>query len=209
MSKQSDFIDKVAPVIQRIGRERGYRYVSPVIGQCILESGWGETELAKHHNYFGMKTGGKWTGATVTMQTSEELKNGKIVKVNAVFRSYPDMESGIRGYYDFINTPRYQNLKDSVSPLDYIQKIKSDGYATDSRYVDKVYRIIQTYDLTRYDDGEIRETDPDENIPGDLSYAVDIFCNYILSGLLGDGQERKDRIIKIIQRRVNERLKNG
>ena len=32
-----------------------------------------------------------------------------------------------------------------------VEKIKADGYATSSRYVTNVYRVITTYNLTRFD----------------------------------------------------------
>ena len=48
---------------------------SPIIAQAILESGWGESRLAKdYHNYFGLKCGTKWQGKSVNLATWEEYE---------------------------------------------------------------------------------------------------------------------------------------
>ena len=46
---------------------------------------------------------------------------------------------------------RYANLKNAVSSIDYLKKIKADGYATSNIYVDTVYKVVQYYNLTRFD----------------------------------------------------------
>lgn len=205
MSKQSDFIETISSYILSTARARGYKIVSPVIGQAILESGFGETQLSKYNNFFGMKSGRTWTGQTVTMTTTEQTASGSLIKVNAVFRAYPSMAAGVEGYFDFISAPRYKGLKTATSPRDYLDKIKAAGYATDHQYVNKVLKIISTYNLTRFDD--TTESHESEALPSDLEWAADTFANYVIAGFLGNGEERKELIYNIIQGRVNERIK--
>lgn len=64
------------------------------------------------------------------------------------------MENGVIGYFDFINTPNYANLKGVTNPKKYLDNIKSDGYATSHTYVAKLMDIIKRYNLTQYDKKE-------------------------------------------------------
>ena len=208
MSKQDDFLKMIAPVIQKVAKARGYRFASPVIAQAILESGWGDSKLAKSYNYFGMKAGSSWKGKTQTMNTQEQLSDGRYVTVKAVFRAYGSLEEGINGYFDFISASRYANLKAAASPLDYLQKIKADGYATDHNYVSKVYNVVQKYYLEKYDLLDEMKEPQEEQIPGDLKAAAEVFARYCIAGLLGNGEDRKNRIYKIVQDCVNGALKS-
>lgn len=61
------------------------------------------------------------------------------------------MEEGVKGYFEFIQKPRYKNLKGVTDPKKYLQLIKADGYATDSSYVESTYRLVTQYELTEYD----------------------------------------------------------
>lgn len=208
MSKQSEFIDKMAQVICRIAKQRGYKYPSAIIAQSILESGWGSSKLAKYYNFFGMKCGSSWTGKVVGMDTQEQRSDGSYYTVkNDAFRAYDSLEDGIKGYFDFISKPRYSNLKDATSPRDYLQKLKNDGYATSLKYVDNNMRVINTYDLTRFDNLDNVSRETSEQIPPDLDNASEVFARYCIAGLLGNGEDRKNRIYKIVQDKVNRMVK--
>lgn len=207
MSNQSEFIDKVGSLVQHYAKERGYKVASPIIAQSILESGWGATELAKKaNNLFGMKAGSSWKGEVYRIKTAEQKPDGTVYYVYADFRKYKNYEECIKGYFNFISTPRYENLKNATTALEYLHKIKDDGYATDIKYVDKTYNIVQKYNLQKFDNFETIKYNQDE-IPVDLNVAINTFANYVIAGMLGNGEERKQRILKLIQDRVNERLK--
>lgn len=152
MSSQKEFILQIGPVVQKVSKERGYSVASPVIAQACLESAWGKSSLARnYHNYFGLKCGSSWKGSYARLKTREEYTKGVLTTIFDNFRSYKSMEEGIKGYYDFINTKRYANLKTATSPEDYLKKIKADGYATDSSYVAKNMKIVDNYGLVIYD----------------------------------------------------------
>lgn len=149
------FVDDIAKYVQKYAGSYGISVHSPIIAQAILESGWGKSRLAAdYHNYFGMKCGTKWTGPSVNMTTQEEYTAGTLATIKDNFRVYDNMENGVKGYFEFIQLSRYENLKGIVNPQKYIETIKNDGYATSSTYVDSLMQIIKIYNLTSYDSTE-------------------------------------------------------
>ena len=127
----STFIEQIAPLIQAEARKRGYKVASPIIAQACIESAFGTSSLGyKYHNYFGMKCGSSWKGKSVNLKTKEEYKVGVLTTIKDNFRVYDSMEAGVAGYFDFINTKRYENLKTARTSKEYLEMIKADGYAT-------------------------------------------------------------------------------
>ena len=150
--KQQRFIEEIAKNVQKYAYVHGILVHSPIIAQAILESGWGESKLAsKYHNYFGLKCGSKWTGKSVNLTTQEEYQPGTLTTIKDNFRVYDSMEEGVKGYFEFIQLQRYQNLRGITDPKEYLQTIKNDGYATSSTYVENNYQLITQYKLTEYD----------------------------------------------------------
>lgn len=150
-----DFIARIAPIVKCYAPDYGICCPSAVIAQAINESGWGESRLARdYHNYFGMKCGTKWTGPSVSMATQEEYQPGTLTAISDNFRVYSSMEDGVRGYFEFIQLARYQNLRGITDPRTYLQTIKDDGYATSSTYVDNCMALVDQYGLTAYDTNE-------------------------------------------------------
>ena len=135
---------------------------SLTIAQAILESSWGKSELAvKAHNYFGMK----WTegcGCSFYAKTTgEQRKDGSYYKIVAKFRSYKTMNKGLAGYYKFIDSkPWYNNLKGVKSYKKACKLIKEDGWATSINYTKSLIRIIEMYNLTKYDDLALKKSKP-------------------------------------------------
>ena len=151
MDKQG-FIKQIAGYVQKYAASYGIMVHSAPIAQAILESGWGESKLAAvYHNYFGLKCGTKWTGKSVNLSTMEEYEPGTLTQIKDNFRVYDSMEEGVKGYFEFIQLSRYQNLRGITDPETYLKTIKADGYATSSSYVDNTMRIVTQYDLTQYD----------------------------------------------------------
>lgn len=147
-----EFIEQVAAYVRKYAASFGICVHSPIIAQAILESGWGKSKLAAtYHNYFGLKCGTKWTGKSVNMTTQEEYEPGTITTIKDNFRVYGSMEEGVKGYFEFIQLSRYQNLRGITDPEKYLETIKSDGYATSSDYVQNNMRLIEQYNLTQYD----------------------------------------------------------
>lgn len=165
-AEQESFINEIAPLIQREGKARGYTIVSTVIAQACIESRWGLSGLAKYHNYFGLKCGSKWKGAFVTMNTKEEYTQGQLTTIRDSFRVYNNMSDGVKGYYEFISSTRYANLKLASTPRQYAEYLKSDGYATSSTYVNTLVNAVNAHDLARFDvPMEIIDTAPKTGNP--------------------------------------------
>lgn len=159
MDKQ-EFIKTIAGFVCKYAKQYGILVHSPIIAQAILESGWGKSTLSsKYHNYFGLKCGTKWTGKSVNMTTQEEYQEGVHTTIKDNFRVYDSMEEGIKGYFEFIQLPRYSNLKGITDPLIYLETIKGDGYATSSTYVESNMQLVRQFNLTQYDKKEVNGMD--------------------------------------------------
>lgn len=152
ISRVEEFINMIAPLIISEGKKRGYSVFSTVIAQAIIESNSGKSILGyKYHNYFGMKCGSRWKGKSVNLKTKEEYTVGTLTTIKDNFRVYDSIEEGVKGYYDFISTKRYANLKEAKTYVDYALNLKADGYATSSKYVDTLCTTVVAHNLTKYD----------------------------------------------------------
>ena len=155
MGTQETFIMQIAPLIQKYAKVYGYKVASPIIAQACLESRYGQSGLAKYHNYFGMKAGKNYSGPSVKMKTKEEYQKGVLTEIYANFRTFPDMDAGVKGYFDFISTSRYANLKTATTAEQYLTFIKLDGYATSNSYVKSCMNVVNKYNLKMYDTGVV------------------------------------------------------
>ena len=207
----SEFIEKIAKYVKKYAYVYGIEVHSPIIAQAILESGWGKSGLAsKYHNYFGLKCGSSWKGKSVNMATKEEYKVGTLTNIRDNFRVYDSMEAGVKGYFDFINTSRYANLRGVTSPEEYVKRIKADGYATSSTYVDNIMRVIRDNNLTRFDRKKAGEKMKKEDLTGKVlsgKEIIDILAKRVINGDYGAGDVRKKKLgvlYSIVQKRVNE-----
>lgn len=148
-----EFIEQIAAYVKKYAASFDICVHSPIIAQAILESRWGKSKLAAtYHNYFGLKCGTKWTGKSVNLTTQEEYQPGTLTTIKDNFRVYDSMEEGVKGYFEFIQLARYQNLKGIADPRTYLETIKADGYATSSAYVENNMKLITQYNLTQYDE---------------------------------------------------------
>lgn len=154
------FIEKIAPILQKEAKSRGYKVVSPAIAQALQESlssksTSGISQLAeKYHNYHGMKCGQYWLSQgkpSVSLKTGEEYKPGVITQITDYFRVFSNMESGLKGYYDFLDMKRYAAVRNTATPEAYMNAIKSAGYCTSSTYINNCLEKIDKYNLTQYD----------------------------------------------------------
>lgn len=201
-AQAKEFIQKIAPLIQTEALARGYKVCSPIIAQACIESAYDGSVLAyKYHNYFGMKCGSSWKGRSVNLRTKEEV-NSTLVSIRDNFRVYATMEQGVSGYFDFISTKRYANLKDADTPEEYLKRIKADGYATSSSYVNTNMNCIRKWDLEEWD-----------SVFRTQLLSLDEIAFEVISGKWGTGATRKQRLRaagynpSIVQARVNEILK--
>lgn len=145
---------------------------SITIAQAILESGWGSSELCrKANNLFGMKKslsgdnwGSEWDGKIYAVKTKEEEKDGKIIEILADFRSYNSVAESVKDHNKYLanakngNKLRYDGMIKCTDYKTAAQLLLSGGYATDSKYPDKLCNIIEKYNLDTFDyAGDITE----------------------------------------------------
>ena len=136
---------------------------SITIGQAILESGWGKSQLAmEHNNLFGIKADSRWNGDIATMTTNENYSD----VIEASFRKYDSKAESIEDHGLFL----YENERYTVNGVfiakDYRSQalaLQSAGYSTAKNeageliYADKLINIIKNYNLMLYDTKVERE----------------------------------------------------
>jgi len=175
------FIETIAPIIQKYAPQYGIKVVSPIIAQAVLESASGTSELAVNaRNYFGLKYKEGRCPTCIGSYTkvgSEQNPDGSYVSSVMTWMSFPHMDAGVQGYFDFLFNAggRYDNLKGITDAYKYLETIKADGYATSIKYVDNVYAVIKKYDLTKYDEFETKDVEPKavvikDNIANSMNY---------------------------------------
>lgn len=152
---RDQFIEEIAAYIQQYAPLYDINVCSPIIAQAVLESAGGTSELAVNaHNYFGLKYRKDRcpTACGIYYKTgAEQNADGSYTSSAMQWMKFPDMEACVKGYFDFINVPAYENLKGVTEPREYLQRIKSDGYATSINYTDKLMNVITAYNLTGFD----------------------------------------------------------
>lgn len=151
------YLDKIKPGAIR-GWETNKILPSVTAAQAILESGWGSSRLAQppYNNNFGIKASPDWTGRTVTMPTREYV-GGRNIMINASFRAYDTLADSIADHaLFFTNTAwRKNNYKYVIGETDYrkaCRALQSAGYATDPQYANSLIRLIDQYNLNRWDE---------------------------------------------------------
>ena len=128
------FLADLAPIAKEVASELG---IDPriVMAQAILETGWGSK--VKGNNYFGIKGKGQ------EFTTHEEV-DGLMVKQRDEFRTYDSLEDSVRDYGKFLKeNKRYKPLLEADSFDEQIEALAGSGYATDSRYGEKILNIIE------------------------------------------------------------------
>lgn len=154
MSTQTDFIERIAPIVQKMTAWYGYGVPSAIIGQACLESAYGTSTKAKHHNYFGLKyRSGRVTCSSELFidGSAEQLADGSYIQITDKWYGFSSMEAGVEGYLQFIKIDNYRAAREQTDPRRYLMALKEAGYATSKSYVDSVMSVVTKYDLTQYD----------------------------------------------------------
>lgn len=116
---------------------------------------WDKLLANQGKNIFGTK--GDFKGESVIIQTIEYV-NGAPVQVWNKFRKYPTWEESLRDLANlYVNgTSWNRSLYTAViGEQDYKKALKAifdAGYASDPKYIEKLASLIETSDLTKYDE---------------------------------------------------------
>ena len=121
---QKTFINKHLPLAKKAGAE--FR-INPVVilAQAAIESGWGQSTLAKeYHNFFGITAYGKknlwWDGAKAC------LAEGSLL-----FRAYPDALHSFMDYARLIRTAYPMAADVSNNPQAFAKEIAYSRYISE------------------------------------------------------------------------------
>ena len=140
-----EYIEKYKDVAMREMQE--YKIPASItLAQGLLESGNGNSELAKKsNNHFGIKCHKDWKGKRTYHDDDEK---------GECFRVYKDPEESYRDHSIFLtNGQRYAFLFD-LKITDYngwAKGLKKAGYATLPVYANVLIKLIEDYNLTQYD----------------------------------------------------------
>jgi flagellum-specific peptidoglycan hydrolase FlgJ len=129
-------------------------YFPAVVAQKALESGWGQSSLAKDEfNFGGIKCAPKLSGVVgcVSRDTTEYVR-GKKVFIKQSFSKFKDVESGIRATVQVLMGTRYADARNkATSAKDQILRIAKAGYTTTpaQKYLNALSGIVEaTQDYT-------------------------------------------------------------
>ena len=133
-----------------VQHQKKYRIPASItLAQGLLESGAGRSELArKSNNHFGIKCHSDWRGGRV--YHDDDLRG-------ECFRKYKRVEDSYDDHSRFLaERSRYErlfklNIKDYKGWAKGLQKC---GYATDRAYANKLIKVIEDYELYRFDSGK-------------------------------------------------------
>lgn len=156
MGKQEDFIAAIAPHVQAWRDYLGWGVASAIIAQACLESAYGSSDKAMYNNFFGLKYKKNrvtCNSGVFTSSSAEQKPDGSYITITTTWYAFPDMHTGVQGYYQFIDTGNYSKAKQATTPEAYLQALKNAGYATSIKYVQNCMNVVNKYNLTQYDKG--------------------------------------------------------
>jgi hypothetical protein len=138
MASKGAFLSKAYAAARKAGLPDAAARVAA--SQAALESNYGKS--APGNNFFGIKAGRSWKGATQNLKTWEVV-NGKKVSIKDSFRKYADFKASFRDWAKLIskNWPEVltaQTFEDAVAALG---AGLPGGYATDPNYASKLGNI--------------------------------------------------------------------
>lgn len=177
---KNPFLNTIIPAASQIA-DKNDLYASVMMAQAILESGWGQSTLAKspNHNLFGIK--GDYKGETVSMDTLEDSGNQNYYEIQAEFRKYPSYSESLEDYAALLRAgtnwdPLFYSgaWKSTTQTYQDATKHLTGRYATDTAYASKLNKIIEAHGLATYDTPSSTVNEPSKpttQVPG-ASYSV-------------------------------------
>lgn len=170
------FFEKYAATAMEEQRRYGIP-ASVTLAQMAVESGYGESNLAKQdNNYFGIKASQDW------------IKSGKPWSYhhddhyNDKFCTFGSALESLEYHSKVLMADRYKACR-QYAPTDHlhwIEGIKKGGYATDPRYVATIEGVIKKYGLEKYDQMALTGTQQ-QIIPSNVRlgrYSFPLACDH-------------------------------
>ncbi len=150
------FIEELSPKAIELYNKHGI-LPSITIGQAILESGWGKSDLSvKANNLFGIKADSSWKGESVSMTTSEYYND----VIQDKFRRYKNKTDSLDDYGKFlVENDRYKKngLFEATQYIGQAKALENAGYSTkqdengNNIYSNLLINVIKENDLQLID----------------------------------------------------------
>ena len=139
------YIEIFSPVAQKEMSE--FRIPASItLAQGLLESGNGSGRLAREaNNHFGIKCHKDWSGKRIY---HDDDRKGEC------FRFYQNPFTSYRDHSLFLSRRSRYAFLFELNPTNYkawARGLKKAGYATDPQYPQKLIRLIERYQLDRFD----------------------------------------------------------
>ncbi len=151
---EDEFISELLPYAKKLQEQYGI-LPSIILGQAILESDWGKSELSQnYYNLFGMKASA--SDKKIGLHT-KEYEKGECIEITADFKVYDSWESSMTDHTLLFvngvswNPTLYQPVLQAKNYKEAAQALQTAGYATDPTYASKIIEVIETYQLSQYD----------------------------------------------------------
>nr|DAE12026.1 MAG TPA: peptidoglycan hydrolase [Myoviridae sp. ctv9K3] len=196
MNKQ-EFLSLIVPLAQAEAKRRkdtgtGFVLPSVCVGQAALETGWGGSSLmTKANAFFGIKATASWGGKVFSSKTQECYDSVTYTTITAAFRAYDTPADSVKDYYDLITgSRRYAAAVNATDARTAITAIKEGGYATSPTYVTNVMAVIDSNNLTQYDNVVTGNAEPQ---PAESKSAEEL-AQEIINGTWGNNPERRENI---------------
>lgn len=148
------FFNNLAPlVVNEYIRRKGQKrlYPSTVLAMAALESGYN----LNAKTLFGIK------GDGIVLDTTECI-NGDNINIKDSFVIYPTLAEAVQGLYDLMQCNNYDRATSCTDYEEECRMVQACGYATDPNYSDKLISIVNSYQLTMFNNIEEPAEEPAE-----------------------------------------------
>ncbi len=171
VNDRTQYIDRY----KRIAVEEMQRSGIPAsikLAQALLESGAGASDLAVYaNNHFGIKCGPDWKGKKYFKEDDDYDEAGELIK--SCFRVFKTAEASFIAHSEFLRDPK-KNYRYGflflLDPTDYkkwAKGLRHSGYATNPNYDQLLIRIIENYELYRFDELSTLDVEIEEDLVTD------------------------------------------
>lgn len=160
----SQYIERFKAIAVKEMKQYGIP-ASITLAQAILESGTGNSDLAKYaNNHFGIKCTSDWAGKGYYKNDDQK---------NDCFRVYDNPDESFKDHSNFLKRKRYAPLfeLDRNDYQGWAYGLKQAGYATNPQYPQLLINLIEKYQLQQYDlgEGEIQKIKREDKVLSEIN----------------------------------------
>ena len=157
---RSTFLTSLSPAV--LTAARAHRVPPSVtLAQAILESGWGRSGLTReYHNLFGVKAG---RSTQKIRLASHEHMRGRLRPSRQTFRRYASKAQSVWDHAELLGSDRrYAHARGHWTDWRAFLEAIAPRYASSPTYVAAVSKIVELYDLDRWDNLIVQAVEADE-----------------------------------------------